>query len=133
MAHFAKIGMGNIVEQVLVVSNEVATTEQAGVDFLKGLYGNDTEWVQTSYNTKRGEHTLGGTPLRKNFAGIGWKYDLLRDAFIPKKEYGSWSLNEETCLWEPPVEKPELTEQQIQDDLHYIWNEIDRTWDLKPR
>ena len=75
MAHFAKLGVGNIVERVEVVSNDIATTEQAGIDFLNNLYNTRDVWKQTSYNTYGGEHTLGGTPFRKNYAGIGFKYD----------------------------------------------------------
>ena len=103
MAHFAKIGIGSKVEKVSVVSNDIATTEQAGIDFLNNLYGTNDTWFQTSYNTIGGEHKLGGTPFRKNYAGIGFKYDLSRDAFIAPKPFNSWILNEETCLWEAPV------------------------------
>ena len=130
MAHFAKLGVGNIVEQVVVVSNDVATTEQAGVEFLQNLYGTRDVWKQTSYNTIGGEHKTGGTPFRKNYAGIGWKYDQTRDAFIPPKPYPSWILNETTCVWDSPVEKPELTEEQISNNNYYDWNEDNQTWDL---
>jgi len=123
MAHFAKLGTGNIVTTVHVVSNDVATTEQAGVDFLNNLYKTRDVWKQTSYNTKGGEHTLGGTPFRKNYAGVGYTYDQTRDAFIPPKPYPSWILNEETCLWEATVLKPD-------DGQKYIWNENTRQWDL---
>ena len=74
MAHFCKLGVGNIVEKVEIVSNDIATTEQAGVDFLNNLYGTKDVWKKTSYNTIGGQHLTGGTPFRKNFAGIGWKY-----------------------------------------------------------
>ena len=123
MAHFAKLGVGNIIERVEVVSNDIATTEQAGVDFLNNLYGTRDVWKQTSYNTIRGEHLLGGTPFRKNFAGKGYKYDQTRDAFIPPKPFNSWILNEDTCLWEAPVAYPD-------DDNRYTWNETNQTWDL---
>jgi len=123
MAHFAKLGIGNIVEKIEVVSNDVATTEQAGVDFLNNLYNTRDVWKQTSYNTKGGEHILSGTPFRKNYAGIGWKYDQTRDAFIPPKTFNSWVLNETTCLWDPPVVKPD-------DGQQYTWNEENQTWDL---
>ena len=123
MAHFAKLGAGNIVLTVNVVSNDVATTEQAGVDFLNNLYNTRDVWKQTSYNTKGGEHKLGGTPFRKNYAGVGYTYDQTKDAFIPPKPYPSWILNETTCLWEAPVVKP--------DDGHrYLWNEETQQWDL---
>jgi hypothetical protein len=85
MAHFAKLGTGNIVEQVVVVSNDIATTEQAGVDFLNNLYKSRDVWKQTSYNNN----------IRKNYAGIGFKYDQTRDAFIAPKPFNSWILNED--------------------------------------
>ena len=136
MAHFAKLGVGNIIEQVIVVSNDIATTEQAGVDFINKLYNTRDVWKQTSYNTKEGVHLLGGTPFRKNYAGIGYKYDQTRDAFIPPKPYNSWTLNETTCEWEPPIEKP-LTYTQGHLDVNgdpssdnYIWNESNQSWDL---
>jgi hypothetical protein len=123
MAHFAKLGTGNIVERVEVVSNDIATTEQAGVDFLNNLYGTNDIWKQTSYNTYGGIHQLDGTPFRKNYAGIGFKYDQYKDAFIPPKPYNSWTLNETTCLWEAPVAYPT-------DGQKYQWNETNQTWDL---
>jgi len=123
MAHFAKLGTGNIIEKVVVVSNDIAPTEQAGIDFLNNLYGTSNVWKQTSYNTYGGEHKLGGTPFRKNFAGVGFKYDQTRDAFIPPKSYNSWILNEETCQWDAPVVKPD-------DEQRYSWNEETKQWDL---
>jgi len=123
MAHFAKLGVGNIVETVHVVSNDVATTEQAGMDFLNNLYNTRDVWKQTSYNTSGGVHKLGGTPFRKNYAGKGWKYDQTRDAFIEPKPFVSWTLNETTCIWEAPVAKPD-------DSQIYIWNEENQTWDF---
>ncbi len=113
MAHFAKLRIGNIVEQVVVVSNDIATTEQAGIEFLKSLYGENTNWKQTSYNHN----------IRKNFAGIDYKYDETRDAFIPIKPCTSWILNEDTCRWEAPVDRP-------QDNNKYFWNESTLTWDI---
>jgi len=123
MAHFAKIGKGNIVEQVVVVKNDVFKTEQEGVQFLHNLYKVKDLWKQTSYNTFGGEHLNGGTPLRKNFANIGYKYDETRDAFIPPKPFESWTLNETTCHWDPPVVKPD-------DNQIYSWNEKNQQWDL---
>ena len=123
MVHFAKLWISNIVETVHVVSNDVATSEQAGEDFLNDLFKTRDVWKQTSYNTIGGENTLGGTPFRKNYAGIGFKYDQTRDAFIPPKPYDSWTLNETTCLWEAPVSRPD-------DSKIYIWNEETTTWDL---
>ena len=89
MAHFAEIVDGKVVN--------VIVAEQEYVDTLSGT------WVQTSYNTYGGVHKLGGTPLRKNFAGVGYTYDTGRDAFYAPKPFTSWTLNEETCLWEPPT------------------------------
>jgi len=123
MAHFAKLGVGNKILQVIKVSDNDAPTEQAGVEFLQKLYGTNDVWKQTSYNTYGGKHLLGGTPLRKNFAAIGYKYDQYRDAFIPTQPYGSWTLNEDTCVWEAPVEYPT-------DGQNYEWNEDNQTWDL---
>ena len=113
MAHFAKLTVGNIVERVEVVSNDIATTEQAGIDFLNNLYNSRDVWKQTSYNAT----------IRKNFAGIGFKYDQTRDAFIPPKPFDSWTLNEDTCFWEAPVTYPN-------DNQLYEWNETNQTWDL---
>ena len=123
MAHFAKLGVGNIVERVAVVSNDIATTEQAGVDFLNNLYNTRDVWKQTSYNTQGGVHTIGGTPFRKNYANKGYTYDQERDAFIPPKPYPSWTLNESTCRWDSPVAYPN-------DENNYIWNETTQQWDL---
>jgi hypothetical protein len=130
MAHFAKLGIGDIVERVEVVSNDIATSEQAGVDFLNNLYNTRDVWKQTSYNTREGVHLLDGTPFRKNYAGIGHRYDPSRDAFISPKPFNSWTLNETTCQWEAPVEKPELTVEQRTNNNYYRWNEDTRTWDL---
>jgi len=123
MAHFAKLGVGNIVERVEVVSDDIATTEQAGVEFLQNLYKDRAVWKQTSYNTIGGQHLTGGTPSRKNYPGQGFKYDQTRDAFIPPQPFNSWTLNETTCLWDPPVVKPN-------DGQRYEWNETNQTWDL---
>tara|TARA_R100001015_G_C4623500_1_gene181332 strand:- start:1423 stop:1812 length:390 start_codon:yes stop_codon:yes gene_type:complete len=124
MAHFAKLGVGNIVEKVAVVNNDVATTEQAGIDFLNTLYKTRDVWKQTSYNTREGVHILGGTPFRKNYAGAGYTYDQTRDAFIPPKPYPSWTFNETTCIWDCPVAYPT-------DGNLYKWNETNQTWDLE--
>ena len=121
MAHFSKLGTGNIVTEVQVVSNDVATTEQAGVDFLNDLYKTRDVWKKTSYNTKGGVHLLGGTPFRKNYGGIGFTYDQTKDAFIPPKPFDSWTLNETTCIWEAPVAYPS-------DDKDYEWDESSTSW-----
>lgn len=123
MAHFAKLGKGDIILKVEVVSNDVATTEQAGIDFLNNLYKSRDVWKQTSYNTFGGEHKLGGTPFRKNYAQVGGKYDSSKDAFIHIKPYASWILNETTCLWEAPIPYPD-------DGKIYLWNEETQQWDV---
>ena len=123
MAHFAKIGIGSKVQKVSVVSNDIATTEQAGIDFLNNLYETNDIWKQTSYNTHGGVHNNGGIPFRKNHAGIGFKYDQTRDAFIAPKPFNSWILNETTCQWEAPVALPDT-------ENRYNWNEINQNWDL---
>ena len=123
MASFAKLGRGNIVEKVVAVSNDIATTEQAGVDFLNNLYQSRDVWKQTSYNTKAGVHLLGGTPFRKNHAAIGFTYDQERDAFIAPQPFDSWTINETTCEWEAPIAEPT-------DGQDYDWNETTRQWDL---
>jgi len=118
MASFAKIGLNNKVIEVLSVhNNELKDSngveqENIGIDFLTKLTG-WAIWKQTSYNGN----------IRKNHAGIGYTYDEDRDAFIPQKPYNSWILNEETCLWEATVLKPD-------DGQKYIWNENTRQWDL---
>jgi len=128
MASFAKIGLNNKVIEVLSINNEVlrdsngVEQENIGIDFLTKLTG-WAIWKQTSYNTKGGVHSSGGTPLRKNHAGIGYTYDEDRDAFIPKKPFNSWVLNETTCRWDAPVVKPD-------DGQDYKWNEENQTWDL---
>ena len=124
MAHFSKLDSENKVLKVLVVSNDIVTTEQDGVDFLNNLHNSNDVWKQTSYNTYGGQHRLGGTPFRKNYAGIGYTYNEDKDAFIPPKPYNSWILNETTCLWVAPVQYPT-------DNQDYIWNETSQTWDLK--
>ena len=121
MARFAKIGLNNKVIEVLSVHNDVLQ-ESIGIDFLTKLTGYPV-WKQTSYYTHGGVHNNGGTPLRKNHAGIGYTYDEDRDAFIPKKPFNSWILNEDTCVWEAPISKP-------QDDNKYIWNESTLSWDI---
>ena len=128
MASFAKLNSENIVEQVLSVHNNElldngVESETKGITFLKNLYGEDTNWRQTSYNTNKGEHSSNGIPFRKNHAGIGYQYDSQRDAFIPIKPYNSWVLNEETCNWEAPIAYPN-------DGQRYTWNESTLSWDL---
>lgn len=104
MAHFAKIVNGTV--------TQVIVAEQSHIDTLP----DSSDWVQTSYNTREGVHRNGGTPLRKNYAGVGFKYDSTRDAFIPPKPHSSWVLNETTCVYEPPVSYPT-------DGNDYHWDE----------
>ena len=136
MASFAKIGLNGKVIAVHSVVNEVLhdsngiEREDIGIDFLTKLHG-WAIWKQTSYNTYGGVHSSGGIPLRKNFAGIVYTYDEDRDAFIPKKPYNSWILNEDTCRWEAPVAMPELTQEQIDNKNYYAWNEQIKNWELK--
>jgi hypothetical protein len=103
--------------------------EDIGIDFLTKLHG-WAIWKQTSYNTIGGVHTNGGIPLRKNHAGIGYTYDEDRDAFIPKKPYASWILNEDTCLWEAPVAMPTA---QLEENQYYSWNESIINWEVKTK
>ena len=116
MAHFAKVENG-IVTQVIVIDQETLNT---------GHWGDPALWVQTSYNTQGGVHSQGGTPLRKNYAGIGYSYDAGRDAFIPPKPFASWVLNETTCNWSAPVAMP-TTEGK-----RYVWRESDTSWVEQP-
>jgi len=108
MSHFAKIENG-IVTQVIVAEQNVIDS---------GVFGDG--WVQTSYNTIGGVHVNGGTPLRKNYAGIGYTYDSQRNAFIPPQPFPSWVMSEETCLWSAPVTVPT--------DGKYQWDETTVSW-----
>jgi hypothetical protein len=135
MASFAKIGLNgkviavhSVVNEVLHDSNKVER-EDIAIDFLTKLHG-WAIWKQTSYNTHGGVHSSGGTPFRKNHAGIGYTYDEDRDAFIPPKPFNSWILNEDTCLWEAPVAKPTTT---LEDNQYYSWNESIVNWEVKDR
>lgn len=116
MAHFAKIDENNTVVEVLVTNNE---KPEEGLLWLIEKFGGT--WIKTSYNTIGGQHLEGGTPLRKNFAGVGFTYDEDRDAFIPPKPFESWILNENTCLWDSPVPYPE-------DGKNYSWDEDSLSW-----
>jgi len=111
MSHFAKVVDG-IVAQVIVAEPEFF---QTFVDSSPG------EWLQTSYNTHGGQHSNGGTPLRKNYAGVGYSYDRTKDAFIPPKPFASWVLNDTTCLWGAPTPMPT-------DDKVYEWDETTTSW-----
>jgi hypothetical protein len=128
MASFAKIGLNNKVIEVLSLHNDVlkdadgVEQEVLGIDFLTKLTG-WAIWKQTSYNTVGGVHTLGGTIFRKNHASIGYTYDEDKDAFYAPQPFNSWTLNEETCQWEAPVEMPD-------DGKKYEWNEDTEAWEL---
>jgi len=111
MGHYAKVTDGKVT-QVIVAETDFFDT------FVDSSPG---EWIQTSYNTHGGQHTLGGTPLRKNYAGIGYTYDRVKDAFIPPQPFASWTLDEETCLWESPTPYPT-------DDKIYHWDETTTSW-----
>lgn len=121
MAHFAEVDENNIVLRVLVVDD---LHQSNGQEFLANTLGLGGTWIKTSYNTHAGVHNNGGTPLRKNYAGIGYTYDSVRDAFIPPKPYPSWVLNETSCVYEAPVAYPT--------DGQYTWNEETTSWDLIP-
>ena len=113
MSHFAKLDTDNVVIFVTVGRDEDEENE------LTARTGD--VYKRTSYNTYANQHRLGGTPFRKNYAGIGYTYDAQRDAFIPPKPYNSWTLNEDTCLWQPPVARPV-------DDNMYDWDEESLSW-----
>ena len=120
MAHYAFLDMRNIVTEVIVGKDETD-----GIINWEIHYGNIRQQTckRTSFNTMGGLHKNGGTPFRKNFASIGYTFDESRDAFIPPKPFESWVLNEDSCLWESPVEYPT-------DGNDYQWNEDDQSWDL---
>ena len=119
MASFAKLGLNSKVKEVVTVDDSIATTEKDGINFLIQLT-NYPFWIQTYEDGS----------IRKNFAGIGYTYDEERDAFIRPQPYPSWTLNETTCLWEAPIARPELTQEQIDNKSIYTWNETNQTWDL---
>ena len=126
MAYFAKLGTGNIIEQVISINNDVITDangveqEQLGVDFINKLYNTRDVWKQTSYNRT----------FRKNYAGIGYHYDQARDAFIEPKPFNSWVLNEDTCTWEAPVDMPTT---ELENNQCYSWNESIKNWEIKTK
>lgn len=124
MAHYALLNEENVVVDVIVGKDEDDLVE--GIESWEDHYTEVTGLLckRTSYNTIGNEHVLGGTPFRKNYAGIGFAYDEERDAFIPPKPYESWELDEESCWWESPVPYPS-------DNGPYIWNENTLSW-IKP-
>ena len=118
MAHFAEIDGSNIVTRVIVVADE---HEADGENWCHNFLGGT--WKKTSYNTVGNVHALGGTPYRKNYAGVGFTYDASKDAFIPPSNFPSWTLNETTCMWECPTAYPD-------DGEKYTWIEDSTSWEL---
>ena len=130
MAHYAEVNQNNIVVNVIVgkeegqgVDWEAHYTRSMGAD-------NGTRFVRTSINTSGGRHLSGGTPFRKNYAGIGYTYDPVRDAFYRPKPYPSWVLNEETCWWESPIPLPSDF-LDSENNTRYYWDEPTISWKLK--
>lgn len=127
MAHFVELDQSNIVLRGIVVGDKDCRdengdeSEAVGIAFCQSLYGPSTIWKKTSYNTRGGVHQAGGIAFRKNYAGIGFAYDEIRDAFIPPAPYPSWVLDEETCLWQAPVSQPD-------DGNLYAWDEDHLNW-----
>ncbi len=120
MAHYALLNYNNVVTKVVTGKDEDSVDHNMELvyqDIFKQIC------KRTSYNTKGGVHILGGTPFRKNYAGVGYTYDDSKDAFIPPKPFDSWTLNETSCLWEAPVSYPS-------DGELYYWNEENQSWDL---
>ena len=119
MAHFAELNENNEVLRVIVVDNNDTSNsdgeevEQIGISFLKGLFGFDTNWKQTSYNNN----------FRFRYAGVGYSYDETLDAFVPPKPYDSWIINSTTADWEAPITQPELTQEQDESGYYYYWDE----------
>ena len=144
MAHFAKIGLNSKVIAVHVVNNsdmlngDGVEDEAVGRQFLENLHGWPL-WIQTSYNTNGGVHSLGGTPLRKNYAGIGKIWDEDKDMFHDKQPYPSWSLNDSTGLWDAPTPMPDTESDGVDESGNpikikdrYAWNEGTQSWDKQP-
>lgn len=118
MAHYAFLDENNIVTEVIVGKDETEIIDGVDPETWYGQFRGQT-CRRTSYNTYGGQHVSGGTPYRKNYAGIGFTYDPNRDAFIPPQPYPSWTLNNETCLWNPPVPRP---------GLDFTWDEENQEW-----
>ena len=126
MAHFVEIDASNIVIRGVVLDDKDTQdengdeVESVGATYLSDGFGGT--WKRTSYNTYGGVHNLGGTPFRKNYAGIGYTYDAAKDAFYEPQPHNSWTLNEDTCQWDAPTAMPD-------DGKHYTWNEDTTSWD----
>ena len=129
MAHFVEIDASNIVVRGIVLDDKDTQdengdeVESVGATYLSNDFGGT--WKRTSYNTSGGVHSLGRTPFRKNYAGIGYTYNDAKDAFIPPKPFTSWTLNEDTCQWDAPTAYPD-------DGKRYNWNEATTSWDEVP-
>ena len=141
MAHFAKLGSNSKVIQVLTLNNgdmlnaDGVEDETVGQQYLERHNNWPAQmWIQTSYNTAGGTHTLGGTPLRGNYAGIGHIWDEDNNIFYGKKPYASWVLNTTTASWHSPIgDAPDdLTAEEIAADTSYTWNEAGQSWDKTP-
>ena len=143
MAHYAKLGANNKVIAVHVVADSDCQNadgiedEEVGRQFLERIHSWPL-WKKTSYNTQGGQHKLGGTPLRGNYAGIGMTYDEDNDIFISKKPYASWVLNTSEARWQSPIgDEPALTEEQTSQNeakthkWYYVWNESGQSWDIE--
>jgi hypothetical protein len=118
MAHFAEINGSNVVTRVVVTDSKDPNRDE-GYSWLISSFGGT--WVKTSFNTRSGVHVLGGEPLRKNFALVGYSYDEALDAFIPPRPFKSWILNKETATWEAPFPPPN-------DSLVFTWDDIVSNW-----
>jgi len=134
MAHYAKLGLNSKVIAVHVVADSDCQNadgiedEEVGRQFLEKIHGYPL-WKKTSYNTLGGQHKNGGTPLRGNYAGIGYTYDEDNDLFLPKKPYASWTLNVSEASWQSPIgDAPALSEEE-KNTHHYVWNESNQSWD----
>ena len=135
MAHFASLDADNNVIKVHCVDNKQlldvdgSESEEYGIMYLRVLHGGG-RYKQTSYNTRGGEHQLGGTPLRANYCGKGWKYDSSLDIFHPPPPFPSWTLDEVKGCWNPPVPMPDIEEGEDGRPLNlWKWNEDEQQWD----
>ena len=141
MAHFAKLGSNSKVIQVLTLNNgdmlnaDGVEDEKVGQQYLERHNNWPAQmWIQTSYNTSGGTHKLGGTPLRGNYAGIGYTWDEDNNIFYGKKPFASWVLNTTTATWHSPIgDAPDdLTDEEKAANTHYVWNEGTGAWDKTP-
>ena len=142
MAHFAKLGSNSKVIQVLTLNNsdmlnaDGVEDESVGQQYLERHNNWPAQmWIQTSYNTQGGTHKLGGTPLRGNYAGIGYTWDEDNNIFYPNSPYAIWVLNTTTATWHSPIgdEPDDLTDEEIAANTYYVWNEDGKSWDKETR